>query len=229
MSFVHVSVTLASAATLFAASGLIFRAANRRIRLLAFSVSLLTLCQIGAVSSRLAGWNSPELARGLDILALTSSVLALALVHLLNRENNDRRLADERLRVLEPLHLSNSLLRLAGPVGGGNKPQDKRKALRFSLHARIALRRMNSPGQQVSCEVRDISTSGIGLMSAEPIEVNSPVQFEIAGFIISANVARCQPAGAEFSVGLSFHSELNREQVASIIRSAYVGAEAGRI
>lgn len=229
MNFVHVSVALALGATMFGAAGLVLRAANRRIRLLALSLSLLTLCQTAAVSSRVTGWDMPEIERALDVLELTSGVLALALVHLLNRENNDRRQTDERLRVLEPLNVSNSLLRLAGPTGMGNRPQEKRKALRFTLHARITLRPLDGDGAGVHCEVRDISSSGIGLMSAEPIEVNSAVQFDLAGQIHCAKVTRCQPAGAEFSIGLNFHTELSREQVASIIRSAYVGAVAGRV
>lgn len=229
MNFVQATVTLASAATVCGAAGLVLKAANKRIRLLALSVSLLTICQLASISSRFSGWSSQDLIRALDILELTAGALSLAVIHLLNRENRERRQIEERLRVLEPLHLSNGLFRLADQVGKAPKAADKRKSVRYRMHARTTLRLLDSPEALVPCEVRDISQSGAGLIAGVPLERQRGVEIELAGQRVKAAVARCQPAGCEFSIGLSFSSELSRDRVADIVRSTYVGAEAGRL
>lgn len=228
MNFVQASVTLASAATVYGAASLVLRAATTRIRLLALSVSLLTLCQIGSISSRLSGWSSKDLIRSLDILELTAGALSLAVIHLLNRENRERRQIEERLRVLEPLHLSNGLFRLAEQTGKAPRAADKRRSLRYRMHARSTIRLLNSPEAPVPCDVRDISQSGIGLIAGVSLEKQSEVEIELGGQRVKAAVARCQPAGFEFSIGLAFASELSRDRVVDIVRSTYVGAEAGR-
>jgi hypothetical protein len=168
------------------------------------------------------------LTRTLEILELTAGALSLCVIHLLNRENKDRRQLDENLRVLEPLHVSNGLLRLADKIGKPNRDGCQRKALRFRMHAHTTVRVLNSPEESVSCEVRDISQSGVGLIASEPIEVKSAVEIELGGSPVAGTVVRCQPAGFEFSVGLSFESELPRGRVADIVRNTIVSNELSR-
>ena len=77
------------------------RSSNWRIRLLALTVGLLPLCQTVILLGRHKIWLSTEVAEIAESLELLVGALSLTAIHLLNKENGDRREADMRLRVAE--------------------------------------------------------------------------------------------------------------------------------
>jgi hypothetical protein len=77
------------------------RSSNRRIRLLAFTVGLLPLCQAVVLLGRHHIWLTIQVAETAESLELLVGALSLAAIHLLNKENGDRRSTDARLRVAE--------------------------------------------------------------------------------------------------------------------------------
>ena len=77
------------------------RSANSRIRLLALTVGLLPLCQAVVLLGRHQIWLGTEVAEIAEALELLVSALCLTAIHLLNKENDDRRNTDLRLRVAE--------------------------------------------------------------------------------------------------------------------------------
>jgi hypothetical protein len=77
------------------------RSSNWRIRLLALTVGLLPLCQAVILLGRHQIWLGVEAAETAESLELLVSALSLTAIHLLNKENRDRRNTDVRLRVAE--------------------------------------------------------------------------------------------------------------------------------
>jgi hypothetical protein len=77
------------------------RSSNWRIRLLALTVGLLPLCQAVILLGRHRIWLGVEAAETAESLELLVSALSLTAIHLLNKENRDRRNTDVRLRVAE--------------------------------------------------------------------------------------------------------------------------------
>ena len=77
------------------------RSSNWRIRLLAFTVGLLPLCEAVVLLGRHQIWLNTEIAEVAESLELLVGALCLTAIHLLNRENANRRNADARLRVAE--------------------------------------------------------------------------------------------------------------------------------
>jgi hypothetical protein len=77
------------------------RSSNSRIRLLALTVGLLPLCQAVVLLGRHHIWLSTEVAEVAESLELIVGALCLTAIHLLNKENGDRRNTDLRLRVAE--------------------------------------------------------------------------------------------------------------------------------
>lgn len=77
------------------------RAVNRRIRMLSLSIVLLVACEVSSTLVKSNDANSTVVAQTIEILQLMCSGLALSFVHLLNRENRDRRNTEMRLRLLE--------------------------------------------------------------------------------------------------------------------------------
>jgi hypothetical protein len=77
------------------------RSSNWRIRLLALTVGLLPLCQGVVLLGRHQIWLTTEVAETAESLELLVGALSLAAIHLLNKENGDRRQTDIRLRVAE--------------------------------------------------------------------------------------------------------------------------------
>ncbi len=77
------------------------RSSNARIRLLALTVGLLPLCQAVVLLGRHHVWLSTEVAEVAESLELLVGALCLTAIHLLNKENGDRRSTDMRLRVAE--------------------------------------------------------------------------------------------------------------------------------
>src|SRR5580704_17930206 len=76
------------------------RSSNVMIRLLALIVGFLPLCQVLVLLGRhkILGTDIAEVAGSLELLV---GALGLTAIHLLNRENGDRRSTDKRLRVAE--------------------------------------------------------------------------------------------------------------------------------
>jgi hypothetical protein len=77
------------------------RSTNWRIRLLALTVGLLPLCQAVIILGRHQIWLSIEAAEMAESLELLVGALCLTSIHLLNKENGDRRNTDARLRAAE--------------------------------------------------------------------------------------------------------------------------------
>ena len=77
------------------------RSSNWRIRLLALTVGMLPLCQAVVILGRHQIWLSTEAAEMAESLELLVGALSLLAIHLLNKENTDRRSTDGRLRVAE--------------------------------------------------------------------------------------------------------------------------------
>ena len=65
------------------------------------SVGLLPLCQTVILLGRHHIWLSTEAAEIAESLELLVGALILTVIHLLNKENDDRRHTDVRLRVVE--------------------------------------------------------------------------------------------------------------------------------
>src|ERR1700757_4605777 len=82
------------------------RSSNRRIRLLAFTVGLLPLCQAIVLLGRHHIWLSTEVAEMAESLELLVGALSLTAIHLLNKENGDRRNTDVMLRVAEATRIA---------------------------------------------------------------------------------------------------------------------------
>jgi hypothetical protein len=79
------------------------RSSNARIRLLALTVGLLPLCQGVVLMGRNEIWISASVGDIAEVLELLICALCLTAIHLLNKENCDRRNTDARLRVAEGL------------------------------------------------------------------------------------------------------------------------------
>src|ERR1700680_1633628 len=77
------------------------RSSNWRIRLLALTVGLLPLCQAAALLGRHQIWLNTEVAETVETFELLVGALCLTAIHLLNKENSDRRNTDVKLRVAE--------------------------------------------------------------------------------------------------------------------------------
>jgi hypothetical protein len=77
------------------------RSTNWRIRLLAFTVGMLPLCQAVILMSANHIWLPEQAGNVAQSLELLVCALCLTAIHLLNRENRDRRDTDARLRVAE--------------------------------------------------------------------------------------------------------------------------------
>jgi hypothetical protein len=77
------------------------RSSNWRIRLLALTIGLLPLCQAVILLGRHQIWLSTEVAEIAESMELLVGALSLTAIHLLNKENSDRRHTDVRLRVVE--------------------------------------------------------------------------------------------------------------------------------
>jgi hypothetical protein len=80
---------------------MMMRAANWRIRFLSFAIGLAPVCQSIILLGSQHMWITPDVGRTAETLQLSDSALCLAALHLLNRENLDRKGTNSRLRVAE--------------------------------------------------------------------------------------------------------------------------------
>jgi hypothetical protein len=101
MLFSVSSALLAYALSVACALVVAKRSSNWRIRLLAFTVALLPLCQAVILLGRHEIWLGTEAADMAESLELLVGALCLTAIHLLNKENGDRKNTDARLRVAE--------------------------------------------------------------------------------------------------------------------------------
>lgn len=95
------SALLAYLLSVFCSLVLAKRSSNWRIRLLAFTIGLLPLCQAVILLGRHQIWLTTEVAEVAESLELLVGALSLTAIHLLNKENGDRRNTDVLLRVTE--------------------------------------------------------------------------------------------------------------------------------
>jgi len=79
------------------------RSSNWRIRLLAFTIALLPLTQSVILLGNEHIWVTKEMRDTAQSMELLISALGLTAVHLLNKENGDRRNTEARLRVAEAM------------------------------------------------------------------------------------------------------------------------------
>ena len=77
------------------------RSSNWRIRLLAYTVGLLPLSQAMGLLAENHIWLTAQVGHIAQSMELLVSALCLTAIHLLNRENRDRKGTDARLRVAE--------------------------------------------------------------------------------------------------------------------------------
>jgi hypothetical protein len=91
------------------------RSVNWRIRLLALTFTLLPLCQIVVLLAKEHIWIEQEVGQIAESLELLAGALCLTSVHLLSKENTNRKNTDSRLRVAE------EALPLAGTFRSGHK------------------------------------------------------------------------------------------------------------
>jgi hypothetical protein len=101
MSLSMGSALLAYLLSVFCSLVLAKRSSNWRIRLLALTIGLLPLCQAVILLGRHQIWLGTEVAEVAESLELLVGALSLTAIHLLNKENGDRRNTDVRLRVTE--------------------------------------------------------------------------------------------------------------------------------
>jgi hypothetical protein len=101
MSFSVGSALLAYLITVGCALVVSKRSSNWRIRLLALTVGLLPLCEAAALLGRHHIWLNGEIADMAESMELLVGALCLTAIHLLSKENDDRRNTDARLRVVE--------------------------------------------------------------------------------------------------------------------------------
>ena len=101
MSLSMGSALLAYLLSVFCSLILARRSSNWRIRLLALTIGMLPLCQAVILLGRHRVWLSTEVAEVAESLELLVGALSLTAIHLLNKENGDRRNTDVLLRVTE--------------------------------------------------------------------------------------------------------------------------------
>ena len=101
MSFSVGSALFAYLLTVISSVVVARRSSNWRIRLLALTIGLLPLCQSVVLLGRRQIWLTSEVAEIAETLELLVSALCLTSLHLLNRENTDRRTTDSRVRLAE--------------------------------------------------------------------------------------------------------------------------------
>lgn len=77
------------------------RSSNWRIRLLAWTIGFLPVCQSLILLRRNHLWIASDVEKTAEMFELLISALCLTSVHLLNKENIDRKSTDARLRVAE--------------------------------------------------------------------------------------------------------------------------------
>ena len=101
MSIYVGSALFAYVVTMICALVVAKRSTNWRIRLLALTVGMLPLCQAVVLMAANHIWLSDQVGDIAQSLELLVSALCLTAVHLLNKENRDRKDTDARLRVAE--------------------------------------------------------------------------------------------------------------------------------
>ncbi len=106
MSLSMGSALLAYLLSVFCSVLLAKRSSNWRIRLLALTIGLLPLCQAVILLGRHQIWLGTEVAEVAESLELLVGALSLTAIHLLNKENGDRRNTDVLLRVAEDTPIS---------------------------------------------------------------------------------------------------------------------------
>lgn len=245
-------------ATLVASLGttvLVFRAANRRIQLLALSVGLLTLCQTVLLADKALQHGEPSQPASEGILRLSAGALSLAVVHLLNRENKDRRNVDTRIRCYEPepaagpeaadLDASTpfapskssrqngltaaSARNLLTPHSQSEKPADRRRSRRYRVSASGDFRFGDGAEHYSKIQVENISRTGLCFVTSNPAALGSPVVVRVHGHCMRGVVVRCIPLNGAYQYGVELDPRLRTGKVAELLRQGLgeVSVESG--
>jgi hypothetical protein len=82
------------------------------------------------------------------------------------------------------------------------RPPDQRGERRYAIPRGMILKVRTSPDDElVDAELRDISRSGVGLMSPRIIALGALISFPFGSRRIFADVRYCCPTGTGFAVG----------------------------
>ncbi|MBE0659476.1 MAG: PilZ domain-containing protein, partial [Bryobacteraceae bacterium] len=225
---------------------LVFRAASRRIQLLALSVGLLALCQTVLLADRVVQ-NAGEGHASEGTLRLSAGALSLAVVLLLNRENKDRRKVDTRIRCYEPelavppdsgkLRSSTTSSELEGrvipgaggivlaPPGHSNeasarpaKPVERRRSRRYRVCSVGDFRIAGGGEDYRGIDVQDLSRTGLCFMASEPAVIGVNVFVRLYGVRLNGVVVRCIPANGRYQYGVELNPYLRTGEVAEVLR-----------
>jgi hypothetical protein len=204
-----VSVVFALVAySLILAGSLIFaqRASTWRIRLLAYTVGLLSICQ-GAIS--LGKHNvgiTADIAAIAQVLEIFVTALCLVVLQLMTVENSDSKKTGARVAApAESLKINNAATSPHGPIAASDRRRtvDRRKEPRLPGGCPVMVTVLGSHTPlTVLGNVQDMSGRGLGLKLDSPIECGTPVKVEGHDILMLGEVCRCQPAQGHYSLGL---------------------------
>ena len=150
-------------------------------------------------------WNSAEINRSIAVLQLTASALALSLVHLLNRENQNRSGADIRLRIFES----------ESETGGRSKPQSPR----FKLEAPGLLYNLGFRGSLKGLPITTVEMSNtcLHLISPQKYSENMGVRVECYDVQFTGKVDSSLPVVGGFLVRVSLDDKVAPETLNSML------------
>jgi hypothetical protein len=137
---------------------IMMRSVNWRIRFLSFAIGLAPLCQTIILLGNQHMWITPNIGRTAESLQLSDSALCLAALHLLNRENRNRKGSDSRLRIAEAHTAENGWI-----VSGGEPKvafQEKPAALEMERRLpALAPEQLQAPMQSTRTELLKLNSA----------------------------------------------------------------------
>jgi hypothetical protein len=184
------------------------RSSNRRIRLLALTVSLLPLCQTLVLLGRHQIWLSTEIAEMAESFELLVGALCLTAIHLLNRENSDRRNTDVRLRVAEAT---------PAPL------LERRKEPRLIVKQDVTITVLGQMIVPMQASVLDISGSGMRLHVPAEIPCGAGIKIASKNALVLAEVIRCVREEHSYAVAVTLMHSLSVFRDLEVLNRALFG------
>lgn len=189
------------------------RSSNWRIRLLAYTIGLLPLCQAVSLLGRNKVWITSEVGQVVEMLELLVSALSLTSIHLLNRENGDCKKTDVRLRVTETNAGTPAPRQEQPPVQEGwevRRTVERRREPRFIADMPVTVTVLGTAVPQViPARVQDMSGHGLCLGISSSVPNGAAVKVEGDGMLLLGEVCRCEPVGSEYRLGLQISEWLD--------------------
>jgi len=201
------------------------RSSTWRMRLLACTVALLSLCQTINVLRKHTVWINEDVGAIAQLMEPLSIALCLVV---LSAEDRSSKMTGTRLPVgAEKVNIryttsgiaslaiaSLGTLRSADPRVG---MVEKRKEPRLPVDCPVIVTVLGGQSPLVTSGiVQDMSGSGLGLRLKSAIPSGSPVKIEGDGVLMLGEVCRCRPADGQYSLGvqvsewLAFTSGIHR-------------------